>query len=123
MIYLLIKRTSDGYDDNTSWLEGVYSDKDVANAKKESYVKERKLLEKQIEEADERESAIWTTWEDEGLRQKYSDEGLSDLEINEKYYQEEQDARNGVQDYLWDDYVNYKVIELKVDSDNGLIIL
>ena len=123
MIYLLIKRTSDGYDDNTSWLEGVYSDKDVANAKKDFYIKERELLEKQIKDANERESLVWVRWEDKNLRQKYLDEGLSDLEIDDKYYQEEHIARNGVQDYLWDDYVNYKVVELKVDSDNGMIIL
>ena len=123
MIYLLIKRTSDGYDDNTSWLEGVYSDKDVANAKKDFYIKERELLEKQIKDADKRESSVWEKWENEGLRQKYSSEGLSDLEIDEKYDQDEQIARGGVQDYLWYDYVNYKVIELKIDSDNGMIIL
>ena len=117
MVHLLVKTTSDGYD-STSWLVGAYSDKSVAEAEKVSRIKERELLEQQIKEADEREDTVWVTWESEGLRQKYLDEGLSDSEIEGKYDQDGRIARNGVQDYLWDDIVWYKIVPVEVDSDH-----
>lgn len=121
-VYILIKRTSDGYDDNTSWLKGVYSDKEVANKERAALEGAEGLLAQQIKEADKREEDFWAKWED-SLRDEYAVKGLSEDELTEKYYKLESEARGGVQDYLWDEYVNYKVIELKVDSDNGLIIL
>ena len=72
MVYLLIKKTSDGYDDNTSWLIGAYSNKDKANEKKNALEKSRKLLEKRVEE--------------------------------------------GFVDFLYDDIVWYKVIDVEIDS-------
>ena len=115
MVYLLIKTTSDGYD-STSWLVGAYSDKNVANEKRITLENARKLLEGQIEEANEREGKFWNDWED-SIRKMYVAKGLSEGELTTKYYELEKEARGDVEDYLWDDIVWYKIVPVEVDSD------
>jgi|LGOV01.1.fsa_nt_gb hypothetical protein len=122
MIYLLTRRESDGYDDNTTWVEGVYSNKEIAFKNKDSLTKDRESLIQQIEDANKRQEVFYAEWEN-SLRNNYKAKGFDDDKLEEKFDELELEVRNGVQDYLWDDYVNYKVIELKVDEDNGMIIL
>lgn len=116
MVHLLIKTTSDGYEDRSSWIVGAYSNENVANEEKITLENARKLLEQQIEEANEREGKFWNDWDD-SLREAYVAKGLSKDELTTKYYELEKEARGNVQDYLWDDIVWYKVISVEVDSD------